>query len=102
MRRWPDGVQAASVELLGDCRGRKERQLARVCLPFVQWEADIVTPDFNQLDASVSERINEAPDGGIVELGRAQDGSGRLHRFDLMEILEQIDWHCARNADLVG
>src|SRR5215213_3012233 len=71
-------------------------------LSLPQWEAEIVTPDFDQLDASVSQGVNEAPDGGIVELGRAQDGSGRFHRFNLTEILEQIDWHCARNSDLVS
>ena len=72
------------------------------CLAFVQWEAEIVTPDFDQLDAGVSQGVDEAPDGSIVELGRAQDGSGRFHRFDLTEILEQIDWHSARNSDLVS
>jgi len=71
-------------------------------LSLPQWEAEIVTPDFDQLDASVSQGVNEAPDGGVVELGRAQDGSGRFHRFNLTKILEQIDWHCARNSDLVS
>jgi hypothetical protein len=99
--RWPDSVQAEFVELLGDGPAARERQLAPARLAFLEWEADIVTPDFNQLDASLSQGVNEAPDGGIVELGRAQDGSGRLDRFDLTEILEQIDWHCARNSDLV-
>jgi hypothetical protein len=68
---------------------------------FVQWYSDIVTPDLDELDPGFSQGVDEAPDGGIVELRRAQDGSGRFHRFDLMEILEQINWHSARNSDLV-
>jgi len=37
----------------------------------------------------------------FIELRRTQDRSGRFHRFHLMKIFEQVDWHGAHSRDLI-
>jgi hypothetical protein len=77
---------------MADLRGRRAGLIGRT----------EVTTYFDEIDASVTQCVDQTPESGIVQLLRTQDRASRFHRLDLTEILKQIEWNRARNPDLVS